>query len=185
MPRKPRQEVVDGIAHVYARGNDKGLIYRDDADRERYLAMLGGVVERFRWRLLAYCLMENHVHLLIETPEANLGVGMHRLHSDYAQYFNLRHARSGHVFQGRYGAVRVETAEQLWATVAYIAVNPVKAALCTAPDEWRWGSHAATVDGGGPSWLDVKRLFHHFAGLGGDPRRRYAGMFEEPGLVSG
>ena len=100
MPRKPREEVVDGIFHVYARGNDKRLIYWDEVDRQIYLQALGAVVERCRWRLLAFCLMDNHVHLLVETPDANLGTGMQRLHSDYAQQFNQRHGRSGHVFRG-------------------------------------------------------------------------------------
>jgi REP element-mobilizing transposase RayT len=68
MPRKPREEIVDGIFHVYARGNNKGLIYRDGVDRQAYLQALGAVVERCRWRLLAFCLMDNHMHLLVETP---------------------------------------------------------------------------------------------------------------------
>ena len=177
MPRKPREEVAGGIFHVYARGNDKRLIYRDDFDRNAYLRLLAGTVRRCRWRLLAFCLMENHVHLLIETPEANLGVGMQRLHSDYAHQFNQRHGRSGHVFQGRYGAVRAERDEQLWGAAAYIAMNPVEAGLCKDPEEWPWGSHRAIVRGGGPRWLDVDRLLGHFAGAGGDPRERYCAMF--------
>ena len=93
---------------MYARGNGGQEIFLDDADRWRYLAMLGDVVVRMRWRCLAYCLMRNHVHLLAETPAANLGAGIQRLHGRYAQKFNERHRRSGHVFQGRYGAVRVD-----------------------------------------------------------------------------
>jgi putative transposase len=179
MPRKPREEIVDGIFHVFARGNDKRLIYRDDVDRQTYLQTLGAAVERCRWRLLAFCLMNNHVHLLVETPDANLGVGMQRLHSDYAQQFNQRHGRSGHLFQGRYGAVRAETDEQLWAAAAYIAMNPVEAGLCKAPEEWPWGSHRAVVGGGAPRWLDVERLLTHFAGAGRDPGETYAEMFGE------
>ena len=192
MPRKPREEVVDGIFHVYARGNDKRLIYQDDLDRSTYLQALAATIERCRWRLLAFCLMNNHVHLLVETPGANLGVGMQRLHSDYAQQFNQRHGRSGHLFQGRYGSVPVKSDEQLWRVAAYIAMNPVEAGLCDAPERWQWSSHAATVRGSGPRWLDVERLLEHFAGLGGDPRARYAAMFREthearpgPGFAGG
>lgn len=179
MARKPREEVVDGIFHVYARGNNKGLIYQDEVDRQTYLQALAATVERCRWRLLAFCLMDNHLHLLIETPHANLGVGMQRLQSDYAQQFNQRHGRSGHVFQGRYGSVRAQTDEQLLGAAAYIAMNPVEAGLCNEPEDWPWGSHRAIIRGGGPRWLDVDRLLEHFAGVGRDPRRTYAEMFRE------
>lgn len=134
MPRKPREEVADGIFHVYARGNDKRLIYRDDSDRQTYLQVLAATVGRCRWHLLAFCLMDNHVHLMVETPNANLGIGMQRLHSDYAQQFNQRHGRSGHVFQGRYGSVRLESDERLWGVAAFIGMNPVEAGLCDAPE---------------------------------------------------
>ena len=143
-----------------------------------YLRFLAGDGDgEFRWRLLAYCLMPNHVHLLIETPLANLGVGMQWLHGLYAREFNDRHGRSGHVFQGRYGAVRAERDEQLWGAAAYIAMNPVEAGLCKDPEEWPWGSHRAIARGGGPRWLDVDRLLGHFAGAGGDPRERYCAKF--------
>jgi putative transposase len=177
VPRKPREEVEGGVFHVFARGNDKRLIYRDDVDRRMYLRMLRGTVKR-RWRLLAYCLMENHVHLLVETPVANLGAGMQRMHSLYAREFNTRHGRSGHVFQGRYGAVRIKTDEQLWTVAAYVARNPVEAGLCVRPDEWPWSSHAAAVTGEAPDWIDVSRLLSYFGSAGGDPRQRYAAMLE-------
>jgi putative transposase len=181
MPRKPREEVVDGIFHVYARGDDKRLIYRDDVDCTTYLRMLAETVKRCSWRLLAFCLMGNHVHLLIETPNANLGAGMQRMHSDYAQYFNLRHGHCGHVFQGRYGSVRIKTDGQLWMAAAYMARNPVEAGLCAEPEEWRWSSYADTVAGTSPNWLDGGRLLDYFAASGGDPRTRYAAMCHQRG----
>ncbi len=174
MPRKPRQEIEGGVHHVYARGNGGQEIFLDDVDRWRYLAMLGDVVVRMRWRCLAYCLMRNHVHLLAETPAANLGQGIQRLHGRYAQKFNERHRRSGHVFQGRYGAVWVTSDEQLWMTTRYVALNPVAAGLCERPEDWLWSSHAAVLRGSGPSWLDGARLVSYFAGVGGQPRARYA-----------
>ena len=176
VPRSPREEIEDGVHHVYARGNGGREIFLDDADRWRYLAMLGDVVVRMRWRCLAYCLMRNHVHLLVETPAVNLGEGIQRLHGRYAQKFNERHRRSGHVFQGRYGAVRVTSDEQLWTTTRYVALNPVAAGLCERPEDWRWSSHAAVLGGGTPAWLDVARLLSYFAGLGGEPRERYADL---------
>ena len=174
VPRKPREELAGAIHHVYARGNAKQLIYRDDTDRTRYLLLLGHVVLRQRWRCLAYCLMDNHVHLLIETPEPNLGRGMQRLHGLYAQAFNRRYSRTGHVFQGRFGAVRIRSDAQLLVAARYIARNPVDGGLCVEPADWPWGSHAAAATQHGPAWLDTPRLLDFFGQAGGEARRRYA-----------
>ena len=119
--------------HVFARGNNRQLIYFDDADRGSYLAMLARAVASRQWRCLAFCLMDNHMHLLIETPLPNLAAGMQWLHGRFAEQFNARHGRSGHVFQGRYGSVLLETEAHLWTVVAYIARNPVTAGLCARP----------------------------------------------------
>ena len=177
VPRKLREEVEGGVYHVFARGNDKRLIYRDDIDRRTYLVMLRGTVRECRWRLLGYCLMDNHVHLLIETPEANLGRGIQRMHGLYAREFNARHRRAGHLFQGRYGAVRIKTDEQLWTVAVYVAMNPVEAGLCATPDEWPWSSHSATLAATAPEWIDVRRLLSYFESAGGDPRGRYAALW--------
>ena len=113
-----RAEEEGAIHHVYARGNGKQVIFVDARDRRTYLGMLGSVVRRCRWYCLAFCLMDNHVHLLIETPFANLGDGMMRLHSPYAQLFNERHDKVGHLFQGRYGARRVRDSLPTWEDAA-------------------------------------------------------------------
>ena len=178
MARPHREELEDGIFHVFARGNAKEAIYVDDADREVYLRILGRVIKKRSWRCLAYCLMENHVHLLLETPNANLAVGMQSLHGVYAQTFNARHDRVGHLFQGRYGAVRITTDSQLWTTARYIALNPVAAGLCTRPAEWRWGSYCA-IGAGMPPWLDHARLLEFFRTPWGDPHRRYIEFVED------
>ena len=112
MARKPRMEIAPGMYHVYARGNDRRL-FRDDDDREAYLRLLGAVTLHRRWRTMAYCLMDNHVHFLVETVEPNLGRGMQRLHGGFAQRFNKRHGTTGHVFERRYGAVVITTASAL------------------------------------------------------------------------
>jgi putative transposase len=174
MARKPREEFPGAVVHVYARGNRKQDIYVDDFDRHSYLFLLGQVVVRQRWRCLAYCLMDNHVHLLVETPEPNLAVGMQRLHGLHAQAFNKRHGLSGHVFQGRYGAVGVRQDEQLLTVARYIALNPVEAGMCDEADQWPWASHAAVVGGRAPRWLDVARLLDYFGAAGGEPSKRYA-----------
>lgn len=148
-----------GILHVYARGNEKRDIFRDDVDLQVYTRLLGETVVRQRWHCLAYCLMPNHVHLLIETVEPNLGAGMRRMHGVYAQGFNRRHDRVGHLFQGRYGAVRVTSDEQLMTTVGYIATNPVTAGLVAEPAQWTWSSHRALADAdAAPRWLAATRL---------------------------
>jgi putative transposase len=181
MDRGPRNE-IQGIHHVYARGNNRQRIFRGDRDRTTYLLQLARVTVRMRWRLLAYCLMDNHVHLLVETRAPNLGSGMRRLHSLYARTFNDRHRRSGHLFQGRYGSRLVEYDEQLWATVAYIARNPVDAGMCDSPARHRWSSHRLVIREEAPAWLDVRRLLERFEGVGGDPRVRYRELIDGPAL---
>src|SRR3712207_4617377 len=104
MARKPRVEFAGAIHHVWARGNDRRAIFRDDRDRLTYLRLLGRAVVWKRWRCLAYCLMDNHVHALIETPRPNLASGVQWVHGHYGRIFNDRHGHTGHVFQGRYGS---------------------------------------------------------------------------------
>ena len=152
MARKLRDDVAGGIHHVFARGNNRERVFYCDADRWLYLRLLGEASERMRWRCLAYCLMSNHVHLLIETPERNLGAGMQRLHGKYARVLNQRRERSGHVFQGRYGSTLVENDKQLWTTVRYIARNPVRQAwsiprMAGAGAATRWCSVPTGRDG--------------------------------------
>ena len=173
MPRPPREELAGAIHHVTARGNAKHAIYLDDIDRQLYLATLGKAVVHRHWRCLAYCLMDNHVHLLIETLAPNLGRGIQWLHGMYARAFNHRYRRSGHLFQGRFGSVRVKSDAQLLFVARYIARNPVEAGLCSEPEEWPWGSHATVSGGRGPAWLDTPRLLDFFGAGGGDSLRRY------------
>jgi putative transposase len=131
--------------HVTVRGTARCSIFEDDADRERYLRILAGVVDETGWKVLAYCLMGNHVHLLILTPKGNLATGMRLLSGTYAQWFNRRHGRVGHLFQGRYGSEVIRTESQFLATLRYIVWNPVRAGLRPLPELWRWSSHRAIV----------------------------------------
>ena len=178
MPRKPRVELAGGVHHVFARGNARQRIYLDDIDRLSYLAMLACVVEDRGWRCLAYCLMDNHLHLLIETPLPNLAAGMQWLHGRFARQFNARHGRTGHVFQGRYGSVLMKSQAHVWMAIAYIARNPVAAGLCTAPADWPWSSHRAVVGAAPVPWLDHERMLSHYDSLGGEPSRRYEDAIE-------
>ena len=128
MARSLRLEYEGAIYHVTARGNERGMIFRDDGDCTQFLACLGACVEAFGVRLHLFCLMGNHLHLLVETPRANLGVFMHGLLTRYTLYFNRRHHRRGHLTQGRYGAKVVEGGEggnpYLLALSRYVHLNP-------------------------------------------------------------
>jgi putative transposase len=171
--------VLGGPFHVYARGNDRRRIFLDDRDRRLYLAMLGHVVVTRAWRCLAYCLMDNHVHLVVETRAPNLGDGMRLLQGSYAQRHNRRYGRTGHVFGERFGSVHLTSDEQVRAALVYVARNPVEAGLAPHAAAWRWSSHAAAVRAEPQearqraAWLDVARLLDFFD-VGGEPARRYA-----------
>ena len=180
MPRVARAEFEPGLYHAYARGNRKQAIYLDDHDRRRYLALLARTVEKTGWRCLAYCLMSNHMHLLIETRKPNLGVGMHRLQGGYAQYFNRRHGFGGRLFDDRYKAVPIKSDPQLWVTAAYVARNPVAAGLCETAEDWLWSSHTDVIYDLAPPWLDARRLLSYFATNGGQALQRYQGMVALP-----
>ena len=108
MARPLRIEFAGALYHLTARGNGWGDIYLDDSDRVLFLEVLAGVCKQYNWLCRAYCLMGNHYHLLVETPDANLSQGMRQLNGVYTQRFNRRHKRVGHVFQGRYKAILVQ-----------------------------------------------------------------------------
>jgi putative transposase len=146
MPRPPRLETPGGVYHVTARGNRRQAIFGDDVDRRRFLDLFDVALRRHRWRHRAYCLMSNHYHLLIETPEPTLSTGMHYLNGVYARRFNERHAVDGHLFDARFGSKLIETEAHFGEVLRYVAFNPVRAGLCAHPAEWPWSSWAG-VDG--------------------------------------
>ena len=118
-----------GFHRVIARGNEQRDVFRDDSDRDLYLRRLARYQTEFRFRLYAYCLMTNHVHLALETGEAPLSRVIHGLQSSYTQAFNRRHQRSGHLFQGRYKALLVDADRYFLALLRYIHCNPLEARL--------------------------------------------------------
>jgi REP element-mobilizing transposase RayT len=156
MARPLRLQFSGGMYHVTARGNDRQAIFEDDADCSRFLVVLASMVSRYRVRCHAYCLMGNHYHLLLETPEGNLSGAMRQLNGVYTQRFNRRHERSGHVLQGRFGARIVDGHTYLHEVCRYIVLNPVRAGLASHPRDWRWSSFRATAgEGPVPGFLTV------------------------------
>ncbi|MDH5536850.1 MAG: transposase, partial [Betaproteobacteria bacterium] len=154
MARPLRLEFAGAMYHVTARGNERQRIYLDDEDRRIYRDLLGKEVEQQGWVCYAYCLMDNHYHLLIETPEPNLVTGMRRLNGVYTQAFNRRHRRVGHLFQGRYKAIVVDKDAYLRELCRYIVLNPVRAKAVKTAQRWPWSSYRATSgEEPPPSWL--------------------------------
>ena len=145
MARQLRIEYPNAVYHVTSRGNARADIYVDDADREAFLGVVGKVVARYNWLCHAYCLMDNHYHLIIETPDGNLSQGMRQLNGIYTQRFNRRHNRVGHVLQGRFKAVIVEKESHLLELCRYVVLNPVRAGMAASPQKWRWSSYRASV----------------------------------------
>jgi REP element-mobilizing transposase RayT len=146
MTRPLRIEYPGAVYHITARGDGRRAIFRDDVDRERFLEILLDTVSLRKWVCHAYCLMDNHYHLLIETPEPNLSRGMRSLNGEYTQAFNRRHRRPGHVFQGRYKSVLVEKERHLLELCRYVVLNPVRArGMAKRPGDWVWSSYRATA----------------------------------------
>jgi len=145
MARPLRIEYPGAVYHITSRGNAGHNIYQDDQDRKTFLNVLAEVVKKCNWYCHAYCLMDNHYHLLIETPEANLSYGMRQLNGIYTQRYNRRHRNVGHIFQGRFKSILVDKENYLLELSRYIVLNPVRAKLVESPDKWPWGSYRATA----------------------------------------
>ena len=136
-----RSRAESGFYHVMLRGNGRQLIFEDDADRREFLSCLDNAIEREGVSLIAWCLMDNHVHLIIDDPHDRLSTVMYRIGMKYAMYFNNRHQREGHLFEGRFKSSPIESDEYLVQAVRYVLNNPVAAGISTL-DDYRWSSHA-------------------------------------------
>jgi REP element-mobilizing transposase RayT len=141
MARPLRIEYDGAVYHITSRGNDKKKIYRDEEDRELFLSTLQKVNDKYNWYCHAYCLMDNHYHLVIETPDGNLSRGMRQLNAVYTQAYNKRHNRVGHVFQGRYKAILISKESHLLEVCRYVVLNPVRAGATRTPEQWKWSSY--------------------------------------------
>lgn len=164
MGRSRRVEFPGALYHVNSRGNAQQRIFDDDHDYHAFLAIVGRTVDRFQWTCYAYCLMGNHYHLVVQTPEGNLARGMRHLNGSYAQRFNLRNNRKGHVLQGPYGASLIESDGYLLESIRYVVLNPVRAGMCRVPEDWPWSSHRAMIAyEAPPPWLAANTVLELFA----------------------
>lgn len=164
MARPLRIEYAGALYHVTSRGDRCEDIYIDDDDRWVFLEVMTEVCDRFNWTVHAYCLMSNHYHLLIETPDSNLSKGMRHLNGVYTQRFNRSKNRVGHVFQGRYKAILVQKESYLLELARYIVLNPVRAQMVRSAKDWPWSSYRATagfVDT--KKWLAVEWILSSFS----------------------
>jgi REP element-mobilizing transposase RayT len=196
MARPLRIEYAGAVYHVMARGNQGHAIFRDDQDRLRFLETLGEACEKTGWRVHAYVLMGNHYHLLVETPEGNLVAGMKWLQGTYTQRFNRRHKVFGHLFQGRYKAVVIESQSPAYFEVVatYIHLNPARAGLIRVGkeplDRYRWSSYPWYLKPAeqGPTWVERGRVLEALR-LTENSRRGYKAYMEsrvlELGLKAG
>lgn len=145
MTRPLRIEYAGAVYHITSRGNEKKPVFKDDQDRLNFLNTLQHVNKRYHWICHGYCLMGNHYHLLIETPEGNLSIGMRQLNGVYTQLFNKRRNRAGHLFQGRYKAILIQKDSHLLEVCRYVVLNPVRAGMVEHPKDWKWSSYPATA----------------------------------------
>lgn len=145
MARPLRIEYAGAVYHITSRGNERKAVFKSDQDRTNFLNTLQHVKKRYNWLCHAYCLMDNHYHLLIETPDGNLAIGMRQLNGVYTQLFNKLHGRAGHLFQGRYKAILIQKDSHLLEVCRYVVLNPVRARMVEAPEAWKWSSYRATA----------------------------------------
>jgi REP element-mobilizing transposase RayT len=164
MARPLRVQIKNGVYHVTMEATSDWPLFFDAEDMTRFLRILGYVIERHGWKLHAYCLMTTHYHLVFTTPEANIARGMHVLNGVYANSFNKRHGRKGHLKAGRYGSKLIETESHALEVARYVPLNPVRAGICTAPERWPWSSYAATLGLRRRPWfLDDEWLLNLFS----------------------
>ena len=174
MARPLRIEHPGAVYHVTSRGNAREAIFLADADRRKFLAVLADTVEKYNWLCHAFCLLDNHYHLVIETPDPNLSLGMRQLNGVYTQSFNRTHQRVGHVFQGRYKAVLVEKGSHLLELCRYVVLNPVRAGMVAKPDAWKWSSYKSTAYSTTvPEYLTIDWVLGEFAEKTVTARQRY------------
>ncbi len=184
MARPLRIEFPNAFYHVTSRGNERKTVFRSTGDRERFLSYLESAYHRYGAMLHVYCLMDNHYHLLLETPRGNLSQILHHINGAYTTYYNVKHRRSGHLFQGRFKAILVEKDPYSEELSRYIHLNPVRAGLVKNPSEYRWSSYRYYIgEQREPEWLTTALILGYFGGHGRSTYQKYR-RFVEEGLAT-
>ncbi len=175
MARPLRLQAPGLTYHITARGNARMIIFKDDSDRRRFLLLLARAADWLGVTCHAYCLMNNHYHLVATTSRPNVSKVMKHVNGTYAQWWNARHDRLGHVFQGRFGAQIIQPESYFLAACRYIVLNPVRAGMVKRPDDWPWSSYRATAGlAARPALLRPELLLSHFGSRSPDLAiRRY------------
>ena len=184
MARKARAEVDGGLYHIVTRGNNRQQIFNSPGDYEKFLSLLTIQKTKVPFFLYAYCLMSNHVHLLIERQASEVGRIMHRLLTGYAQYYNRRYRRVGHLLQGRHKAILCQSDRYLSELVRYIHLNPVRARMVNQPEDYEYSSHGAYLGMEPTGIVDVDPVLRHFAAKKDVARMRYR-QFVAAGIKQG
>jgi REP element-mobilizing transposase RayT len=163
-----------------SRGNEQKDIFKSRRDREKFLEYLESATERYDAAVHAYCLMSNHYHLLLETPEGNLSEIMRHINGAYTTYFNIKRKRSGHLFQGRYKAILIEADEYLVELSRYIHLNPVRVGIVERPEQYQWSSYQSFIgQSKPPAWLRTGFILGCFAKKEVDARKKYRNFVED------
>jgi putative transposase len=180
MGRQLRIEYPGAYYHVTARGNERKEVFKSERDREKFLEYLESSVVRYGAIIHAYCLMNNHYHILLETPSGNLSQVMQHINGAYTNYFNAKRKRSGHLFQGRYKAILIEADEYASELSRYIHLNPVRVSVASMPDEYRWSSYRDYIGlREAPKWLNTRFILGLFGGSIAACRKKYRTFVEE------
>lgn len=174
MGRPHRAVEPNGIYHLTSRGSNRQRIFAGARDRLDFLGLLAGAVERYAWSCVAYCLMTNHYHLVMQIGDAGLSSGMQWLNGGFSRLFNVRHGCSAHLFRNRFASVFIENEGHLLEACRYVVLNPVRAGLCERPEDWRWSSYRASAGlERCPAFLSKPDLLGLFASSPEQARRMY------------
>ena len=166
--------------HVTSRGNERKEIFKSRRDREKFLEYLASATDRYGTVIYAYCLMDNHFHLFLATPAGNLSQIMRHIIGAYTTYFNIKRKRSGHLFQGRYKSVLVESGEYAAELTRYLHLNPVKAGIVGKPEEFQWSSYRSyTGEVSTPEWLKAGFVLSTFGDDDTTARKNYRDFVEK------
>jgi REP element-mobilizing transposase RayT len=187
MPRQARLDVPGALHHIMVRGIDKSNIFRDDEDKSRFLERLGQTVSEGKCTIYAWVLMDNHVHILFKSGKDGISAVMRKLLTWYAQYFNRKHRRTGHLFENRYKSILCDEDNYLLALIRYIHLNPIRAKIVTTIEQlnrYSWSGHRTLIGKAKHPWMDVDHALSEF----GTTRRKAVNeylRFMQEGLSQG